>query len=341
MRKLLLVTVFLLAGCTEVQVASHLWKKAAVGAGPACRFGQEGVLKVGSPYSSRGVRYVPIASSAGFREEGIASWYGADFHGRTTANGECYDMYAMTAAHPTLPLPTMVKVTNLENGRTVVLRVNDRGPFVKGRVIDLSFAAARKLAMSKQGVAPVRVEAIGGPHHGPERGMTTRVVRRQPPARPVARKAAHIPKNPPAKARFTERVTADAKPLPPRQQAKMTTAHKVVQQAKAPLADDPEELMTDLSPPPGKAPETSDAKLKITRLFIQTGAFGSRTNAERQRNLVAELAQSTLISRYQQPGGSLLHRVRVGPFDNIAAADAVLAKLVQAGFNTAVIAVEN
>jgi rare lipoprotein A len=246
----------------------------------------------------------------------------------------------MTAAHPTLPLPTTVKVTNLENGRTVVLRVNDRGPFIKGRVIDLSFAAARKLAMSKQGVAPVRVEAIGGPHHGPSRRVETRVVRQQ--ARPAVRRVVQKVPAKPAGGRFTERVAAaDVENLGPPPQKKMTTERQVAQQAKAPLEENSARFVEELEAPPAKVPSTSDEKLKITRLFIQTGAFGSLTNARRQQNLVAELEKNTAISRYQQPGGTLLHRVRVGPFDNIEAADAALAKLVQAGFNTAVIAVEN
>jgi len=94
-------------------------------------------------------------------QQGIASWYGADFHGKQTSSGEVYDMYQLTCAHNTLPLGTMVMVTNLENGRSVELKVNDRGPFVKGRIIDVSYAAARMLGMHEQGTAAVRVEVIG------------------------------------------------------------------------------------------------------------------------------------------------------------------------------------
>lgn len=94
-------------------------------------------------------------------QQGIASWYGADFHGRRTSSGEIYDMYQLTCAHNTLPLGTMVMVTNLENGRSIELKVNDRGPFVKGRIIDLSYAAARMLDMHEQGTAAVKVEVIG------------------------------------------------------------------------------------------------------------------------------------------------------------------------------------
>ena len=107
-----------------------------------------------------GERYCPMVSAEGFVETGVASWYGEDFHGRPTALGEPYNMYAMTAAHKTLPLPSRVRVTNLENGRRVELRVNDRGPFVKGRVIDLSYGAAQELGVVRRGTARVRVEAL-------------------------------------------------------------------------------------------------------------------------------------------------------------------------------------
>ena len=114
-------------------------------------------------YVIDGVTYRVLDTSAGYREEGIASWYGGYFHGRPTSNGEVYDMYLMTAAHRSLPLPTYVRVTHLANGRSVVLRVNDRGPFVGDRIIDLSFAAASKLGMAAIGTAPVEVVALDPP----------------------------------------------------------------------------------------------------------------------------------------------------------------------------------
>ncbi|MGH8501529.1 MAG: septal ring lytic transglycosylase RlpA family protein [Gammaproteobacteria bacterium] len=120
-------------------------------------------------YVVAGKRYDVLASSEGFVERGMASWYGPDFHGRRTSSGETYDMYAMTAAHPGLPLPTYVQVTNLENGRKTVVRVNDRGPFHGGRVIDLSYAAARKLGILERGTGLVEVRALdpGAPAAAP------------------------------------------------------------------------------------------------------------------------------------------------------------------------------
>ncbi len=113
------------------------------------------------PYTVLGQRYEPLQTHAGFVQTGIASWYGLDFHGKKTSNGEIYDMHAMTAAHKTLPLGVYVRVQNRDNGREAVVRVNDRGPFVKGRVIDLSYSAAKTLGVDIAGTAPVRIEALG------------------------------------------------------------------------------------------------------------------------------------------------------------------------------------
>lgn len=114
-------------------------------------------------YRVHGRTYRPLAHASGYSEVGIASWYGADFHGRRTSSGEVYDMHAATAAHKLLPLGTVVRVTHLGNGRQAVARINDRGPFVDGRVIDLSLALARELDMTQEGTARVRVEALEGP----------------------------------------------------------------------------------------------------------------------------------------------------------------------------------
>ncbi len=111
-------------------------------------------------YDVDGQRYVVLASAAGYVERGVASWYGPDFHGGRTATGETYDMNAMSGAHPTLPLPTWVRVTNLQNGRSAVVRLNDRGPFRKNRIIDLSHAAAEQLDMIREGTAMVEVRSL-------------------------------------------------------------------------------------------------------------------------------------------------------------------------------------
>lgn len=113
------------------------------------------------PYEINGKRYYPTMVSVGDNFSGVASWYGEDFHGKKTSNGEIYNMYAQTAAHKILPMNTMVKVTNLLNNRSQIVRINDRGPFVKSRIIDLSYGVAKKLNIDKKGTAPVRIEVVG------------------------------------------------------------------------------------------------------------------------------------------------------------------------------------
>ncbi len=134
------------------------------------------------PYRAMGKDYVPLQTVKGYKERGLASWYGRRYNGKPTASGEPYDMYAMTAAHPLLPIPCYVRVTNLENGRSVVVRVNDRGPFHEGRIIDLSYTAAWKLGVLK-GVTPVEVDGIDPDAPAPGPASTTQTTT-PPPAAP-------------------------------------------------------------------------------------------------------------------------------------------------------------
>jgi len=173
-----LAMVSLLAGCA----ARHA--PPAPAHPPSPRAADAGTAKVGAPYRVNGRWYRPVAQAAGYDETGIASWYGRKFHGRKTANGERFDMYAMTAAHKTLPLPTMVRVTNLENGRSVVVRVNDRGPFVKNRLIDLSWAAAKALGFAEKGTARVRVQTLDAPRPAVRSASISSSSAASAPARP-------------------------------------------------------------------------------------------------------------------------------------------------------------
>ncbi len=125
------------------------------------------------PYFIKGKAYYPIPSANGYRERGLASWYGKMFHGRKTANGETYNMYGTTAAHKTLPMGTMLEVRNLENGRTAVVRINDRGPFVRKRIIDLTYTTAKQLGIVQNGTARVEIIALGEVVKRPARPMIT------------------------------------------------------------------------------------------------------------------------------------------------------------------------
>jgi rare lipoprotein A len=165
--------------------------------------GAGGTYKVGKPYQVAGVWYVP-KEDPNYNRVGTASWYGAQFHAKATANGETFDMDALTAAHTTLPLPSLVEVTNLENGRKVIVRVNDRGPFVGDRIIDMSRAAARELGFESKGLAKVRVRYVGraplggGGDLGVRRAQAPEPPARLPPAPiPYSQLARAAPPPPP------------------------------------------------------------------------------------------------------------------------------------------------
>ena len=133
-----------------------------------------------NPYTVLGKTYFPIQESKNYVASGTASWYGTKFHGQNTANGEVYDLYGMSAAHKTLPLPSYVKVTNLDNNRSVILRVNDRGPFYSDRIIDLSYAAAKKLGYAETGTARVKVEGIDPQQWWAQRGRPAPLMLNEP-----------------------------------------------------------------------------------------------------------------------------------------------------------------
>lgn len=160
---------------------------------------EEPPSRTGNPmvYTVFGRDYRVAGTSEGYRERGLASWYGTKFHGNKTSSGVPYDMYAMTAAHKSLPIPTFVRVTRVDNGRSIVVRVNDRGPFVDERIIDLSYAAATKLGMVEDGLTPVEVQALP-PYqylawHRPSDEAETRVAATTVPARPVSTTASSVP----------------------------------------------------------------------------------------------------------------------------------------------------
>lgn len=163
---LLMLFVF---GCSSKQIYS-----------PPSRSQNKNTPATQRPYTIQGKTYHPMPSAEGYREIGFCSWYGPNFHGKRTSNGEVYDMEDMTAAHKLLPMNTYVRVTNLDNGRQAVLRINDRGPFVDGRIIDLSKAAARQLDVLGPGTARVEVEALGFKKAGS--GQAGRPVEYEPPA---------------------------------------------------------------------------------------------------------------------------------------------------------------
>ncbi len=172
-----------LTGCAAGKLASNspTYSPRVVADGETVPKGG-GSYHVGQPYTVNGKTYYP-SENPSYREEGIASWYGPDFHGRLTANGEIFDMHSITAAHPTMPIPSYARVTNTENGRSIIVRVNDRGPYARGRIIDLSIGAANALGFYGDGLAHVRVEYVGrAPLEGTDDRMLLATLRQGQPA---------------------------------------------------------------------------------------------------------------------------------------------------------------
>jgi rare lipoprotein A len=268
-----------------------------------------GVYKVGNPYEADGVWYYP-REQPDYDETGVASWYGAQFHGKHTSNGEIFDSNALTAAHRTLPMPVNVRVTNLDNGRSLVLRVNDRGPFARGRIIDVSKHAAELLGFYGAGTAKVRVTYLGRadmPNGAPPPDNTPVAIATAVPAAP------------------TRKVDTDALNIVPG--AVTRTGGAAVPTAASPAADIEPTGQVALVPVPA-----------VTHLYVQAGAFGSRANADRLKEKLAS-ASGLFISPIDR-NGQRLYRVRIGPFDDVNAADAALAQLIGLGSNDAQIVVD-
>ncbi len=249
-------------------------------------------------YSIFGKTYHILKSSKGFSQRGDASWYGTKFHGRNTSNGERYDMYAITAAHKTLPIPTYLEVTNLENGQKLIVRVNDRGPFHSDRIIDLSYAAAAKLGYAKKGTAAVSIRAIDVAQYQREKHRTT-------PSRAPAQVFAKPLQSPPAA------ITAKATALP---------VERYTQQA------------AKNSPIIATRHDDKSRDRVSQQFYIQLGAYASRANAQQVIQRVATAQLTKIAIATIQPitrNSATVYRVRVGPFSSENAASEILRQLIQ------------
>jgi rare lipoprotein A len=274
-----------------------------------------GIYKVGNPYQIQGTWYYP-REQPDYDETGIASWYGQNFHGGRTANGEIFDENALTAAHRTLPMPVNVRVTNLENGKSVILRVNDRGPYARGRIIDVSKAAARLLGFWGQGTAKVRVTYVAraGLGDGQLPSETPPEIVNAVPAAPAGKVDEEA-----------LNIVPGATVAPPAATPALPTP--VPAAAALPAVD---------TQPTGEVQHV--AVPATTHMYVQAGAFTSIANANRLKDRFA--AAGDLVISPIDRGGQRLYRVRIGPFDDVSLADAALARLTGAGSTDARIVVD-
>lgn len=287
---LLCLTGLFLAGCAsnEVNLSDSPYSQAA-----AIK-GQGGSYKVGKPYKISGQWYYPKEDYI-YSEVGIASWYGKDFHAKKTANGENYDMNTLTAAHRTLPLPSIVRVTNLENGRSLVLRVNDRGPYAKNRIIDISKRGAQLLGFQTQGTAKVRVDLL----EDESKELKAALLNEPMPTR------YDTPKK-------TTAYAANRISIPKRQIE--------VYKATGPAASAPVSY---------QASNTSTGK----SYFVQAGAFSKQDTAHSLSRKLTQFGNARVAEA--DVDGKRFYRVRLGPFSFPEEAEVTLAKVRNYGIQNA------
>ncbi|HET7211881.1 MAG TPA: septal ring lytic transglycosylase RlpA family protein [Methyloceanibacter sp.] len=280
-----------------------------------------GRYQIGEPYQVAGLIYTPREDPA-YDRVGSASWYGELFHGRRTANGEIYDMDRLSAAHPTLPLPVYARVTNLNNGRSLVVRINDRGPFARDRVIDLSRRSAELLGFRNQGTATVRVKYLGRAPMNGDDSYELSYLASQNWARVAARKK-------------TAPHTASIAAL-----SKERSAAKKTENPALALNAAKQQPAAALAPQvTGTIAASAKTALNAQGLMVQAGTFKNKDNAERARATLSAIAPVDVASITMRE--ELYFSVRVGPFSGPTEAKAALAKVTKAGYHGAKVVAQN
>lgn len=279
----------------------------------------EPLSRYGNPerYDVFGVRYHTLAHSHGYAAEGTASWYGRKFHGQRTSSGEPYDMFGMTAAHRSLPLPTYAKVKNLANGREVIVKINDRGPFVKDRLIDLSYAAAKKLGIHSTGTGKVRITAIDPVAWHKEKEKVIQVAS-------ASKKSSSSTK---AKEKATQ--LAQAKTSASKETKKSSakdTQQKTTNVAKAKSGHSKTKTIAKTTT------TTTLAKTSNKQIYLQIGAFSQKTNAQqlaKKATVLTQALQNVDVHILDSKSANKdSYKVRIGPLKSEAEAQKIQKKLV-------------
>lgn len=282
-----------------------------------------GQYKIGNPYKIYDIWYYPKVDYR-YSETGIASWYGPQFDGKPTANGEIFDMNQITAAHRTLPLPSIVRVTNLSNGRSIKVRVNDRGPFAHGRIIDLSRRSAQLLGFEMQGTAKVEVTLLEAESRqvAAAYGQTNDVPEMQQAPPPVAAPRVAV-------------TSASLLPPPGTQAAPPPNSNHAV----VPVQDAPARNLRQQATAPVASEEVTMVPVSgENRIYVQAGAFGRFENANRMRAMLSPIGNVQIhqVENLDQP----LFRVRFGPLQSVEEADKMLAAVLRSGQQNAQIVVD-
>ncbi len=309
-----------LSACSEIELGSHIVKQVPKISGQKENVGY---FKVGSPYRIKGRIYRPKEKYQ-YSETGVASWYGPGFHGKMTANGEIFNKYELTAAHRTLQMPSMVRVTNLENGRSIIVRVNDRGPFAHDRVIDLSEKAAEIIGMKHQGTARVRVDVLekesrqvasaakdGRSTRGTEialnRGQSISDDMPLIIAKPVSKPGSHI---------IQPTIIANRN-IPERKMFNDI----LIKQAMA---------------EPSRKPITTRPIIPNQDIFVQTGAFTNEDNAMTMKMALYNVTENVNIYRSVE-NAVPVYRVKIGPIVSVSKAEEISSLLTKQGRSSQII----
>ena len=316
--KCAVLTVFILSGCIgspKSILDEELPEYMKFGRDPRGKIVT--TYKIGQPYEVSGIWHYP-SENFGYREEGLASWYGPGFHGKQTANGEKYDMNALTAAHKTLPMPSVVKVTNLENNKTLKVRINDRGPFLQGRIIDLSSRAADILDIKRAGTARVVVELI------PEDTMTLKSLALDASG---TFSNAEMPET--FAAPMQSIVTESLKPL--RNTSMNSKPIDITKPSNSRL------ISRELKPSQYNTNDRFISSPVISPMkpgfYIQAGAFSDESNAKRLEAQISHLGN--VFVNVASIAGQKFHRVRLGPIVNRGNAERLLSFIRNSGYSDA------
>jgi rare lipoprotein A len=289
----------------------------------------KGIYKVGTPYQIDGVWYYP-AEDFKYDETGIASWYGEQFHAKETANGETFDLNELTAAHRTLPMPSIVEVTNLENGRVLQLRVNDRGPFARGRILDVSRRGAQLLGFEGPGTAKIRVRILVN-----ESIQVASIARRN--GTEPDKQLAEVPKPAPRDKVVAEALAPTGAKASPRNAAPPPPTAITAQASGAPPIAATAQLASVIEPPPLTGQVTT-VPVRPTQIYVQAGSFTRQDNASRVKQKLDAFGPARMTMT--NVSGVQFYRVRVGPLASVDEADKVLARVVENGLSEAKIVVD-
>ena len=336
------ISALMLNACAEAELAAHVAKKTM----PIPESSKTtGTFKVGSPYTIKGQRYTPRETYS-FEQTGIASWYGPNFHGKKTANGETFDMFELTAAHKTLQMPSLVRVTNLGNGKSIVVRINDRGPFSKGRIIDLSKRSAELLGFKNQGTAKVKLQLLSNESRqvadAAKQGLSTRGTELAMNERGY-QQIAHTAPKPASQSRLltspvpgspTQRQPAQAVAAP--SQNTIATNARVAEVERADLTTSvPGHIENGKFYPD---PVVEQRPVTPNSIYVQAASFGTAGRAEMFAKTLTSVADAKVYPAIVN--GANYYRVRIGPLQTVPEADLVLQKLASIGRNDAIVVVD-